>query len=131
MVTRLAFLPLLLMVLAGCKSAPASGADYTTPEATLKTLLHAVQTKDLELYKSCFTSEALRHDRTGLAYLKESPETFWEETGAMLKGPITVENVKVEDNMAMLDIRAPNSKDPDFKAMDMRRSDGEWKIHRW
>ena len=132
MVTRPVPLLALLALFAACKSAaPPSGADYTTPEATLKTLLHAVKTKDIRLYKSCFTSDALGHERTGLACFEDSPETFWERTGAMAKGPITVEKVEVEGEMAMLEIRAPNGSDPDFKAMDMRRSDGEWKIHRW
>ena len=130
MVTRSALVPLLLLLFSGCKSTP-SGADYTTPEATLKTLLHSVRTRDIALYKSCFTPEALRHGRTGLARYEKSPEVFWERTAAMLKGPITAEKVHLEETMAMLEIRAPNSSDPDLKAMDLRRSNGEWKIRRW
>ncbi|MCU0723315.1 MAG: hypothetical protein MUC63_06835, partial [Planctomycetes bacterium] len=103
-----------------------------SPREAFETMVRAVRGKDLGLYKSCFTEEALKGE-AGLELFEKDPEKFWAELGATFKGPqtLTLEGPLPEEGRVKGKVEAPEADRGGIGTLTFLKEGGRWKIHRW
>ena len=127
-------LSVVVLVLAGCPASDPelSGASrFGTVEATLATMVTAVRTRDMELYKECFTKEAHAKGESALKRFEKNANKTWTELNGMFRGPQSIGEREVRGDITRVRVKAPEAQRGGIGSMQFRKVAGEWKIDNW
>lgn len=133
---RVQTLSLVVLVIAGCPastsdSEPSGSSRFGTVEATLATIVKAVRTKDMELYKECFTKEAHEKGESALKKFEKNAAKTWAELNGLFRGPQSIGEREVNGDVTRVRIKAPEAQGGGIGSMRFRKVAGEWKIDNW
>jgi len=116
----------------GANPVPPDGAGAGSPRQTFDSLLRAVREKDIGLYKSCFTGEALEGE-AGLQAHEKDPEPFWAKLAETFRGAQTLvlPDPLPADGKVKGAVEAPEAAGGGIGALVFLKEDGRWKICKW
>jgi hypothetical protein len=115
------------------RTPPAEAGDAPdSPRRAFETLLRAVRERDIALYKSCFTEEALKGEAE-IARFERDPEGFWTELQGVFRGPQTLNlpDPLPAEGPVKGRVEAPEAEHGGIGTVSFLREGGRWKIHRW
>ncbi len=130
----------LLVALAGCSTAAAPtpaptqdqpAADFASPEDTLRSVIRAINERDIAAYKQCFGPTAITRDELGIGRYTSNPDRFWSELEGTFRGPQTLVVETIEDAFAKGSVTAPEAEGGGIGSIAFERVGGEWKIRAW
>ncbi|MCB9743541.1 MAG: hypothetical protein H6741_05900 [Alphaproteobacteria bacterium] len=113
---------------------PLAAPDFSSPEAALGTLIHAVQERDLEAYQRCFTQAAIEGKEAGVERLQgEGAERAWAELEGIFRGPLSfdVMDVSGDGQQARAHVLAPEAEGGGIGSLRFVRDAEGWKVDRW
>ena len=121
------------MLSVGLLSCSNSGSqtDLNTPEATFNTIVQAIQDKDINTYKNCFTDEAIERGEPQLKDYERDPDRFWQELQGLFKGPQSIEITMRSDTEAGGSVTAPEADGGGIGGMTFQKINSQWKIQGW
>ncbi len=105
--------------------------DLTTPEGTFSAIQKAVEEKDIDLYKYCFTAEAIERGEAMLTFHDKDPAKFWAELHGIFKGPQSITISDRTDTEARGRVTAPEADGAGIGGVRFERVASEWKIRAW
>ncbi len=116
-------LSFLLFSIVGCSQ------EMTTPKSTFKILLEAIEEKDLEAYKACWSEDRL--EKEGMYSKLKNDDSLWEELQYVFSGPQKMKGGKCYGDKYRVTIKSPKVGKDGIGNMTMIKIDGKWKMHSW
>ncbi len=111
--------------------APELTRDFASPEDTLRTLIRAIEHRDIEAYKQCFGPTAIARDELGMGRYTSNPDRFWSELEGTFRGPQTLVVEMREDAFAKGSVTAPEAEGGGIGSIAFERVASGWKIRNW
>ena len=124
---KIFFLAVLMFAFPFCSDA---SIDLSTPKATFKAVVKAVQDKDIKTYKKCFSDGAIKKGEAMIKKFDRNPDAFWSELQGIFKGPQSID-VKINGNMAKGSVTAPEAQGGGIGGMSFEKVGDQWKIRGW
>ena len=104
-------------------------ADFSSVETAFATLLHAINNRDMDLYRQCFAADSL--EREGMASRLESDPAQWEELQAIFRGPQTPVINDQNEERASVSVTAPEAMGGGIGGMRFVKENGRWVVSNW
>lgn len=129
MVKSLRFFAVLLPILAMGLPARANPA-LNSPQATFHTVIKAIQNRDIQLYKKCFSEKALKIGEAMIEKYEKDPDRFWTQLQEIFQGPQSLQ-VNIQGDKAKGSVTAPQAKGGGIGSIGFIKEGEEWKIRAW